>query len=154
MQGTAELEALLAATVADEWTAFPGALQRLWEDERAGETDPAWGTTLFLLAAPRTLIGMGGFTGAPECGIVEFGYGIAPAYRGRGLATEGAKELVRRAFRHPSVVAVEARTRPIPGPSTRVLEKLGLQRIGEQVDPDEGLLWHYRLERCDADRYL
>ncbi len=155
VQSSAALETVLAAKVAQDWSAFPGALQRLWEDERAGLTDQAWGTTLFLLTTPRTLIGMGGFTGGPsERGIVEFGYGIAPEYRGRGLATEAAAELVRRAFRDPNVLAVEARTRPQTGPSTRVLQKLGLLRIGEQLDAEEGRLWHYRLERCNAEIYL
>jgi len=155
VQSSTALETVLTAKVAHDWSAFPGALQRLWEDERAGLTDQAWGTTLFLLTNPRTLIGMGGFTGGPsERGIVEFGYGIAPEYRGRGFATEAAAELVRRAFRDPNVLAVEARTQPQAGPSTRVLEKLGLLHIGERFDDEEGRLWHYRLERRNAAQYL
>ena len=37
-----------------------------------------------------SLIGLGGFKGAPDHGQVEIGYEIAPGYRLRGLATEAA----------------------------------------------------------------
>lgn len=37
--------------------------------------------------------------------------------------------------------------------STGVLTELGFQRIGEDVDPDEGPVWHWRLQVEWASTY-
>ncbi|MFN2541620.1 MAG: GNAT family N-acetyltransferase, partial [Chthoniobacterales bacterium] len=41
------------------------------------------------------VVGMCGFTGPPDAnGVVELAYGVAPAYQGKGYATEAAMALV------------------------------------------------------------
>jgi ribosomal-protein-alanine N-acetyltransferase len=45
------------------------------------------------------LIGRLGFKGKPEHGAVEIGYGIVPAHRQQGYATEAGQVLIARAFR-------------------------------------------------------
>ena len=145
---TSRLAALLQAEIADDWTVFPDALPALREMIGGQPEGHAWGTILFLLREPRTLVGMGGYKGAPSPeGVVEIGYAIAPAFRRRGLATEAARWMVERAFAEPRVLAVDAHTLAEESHSTRVLGALGMVRIGEPVDPDEGPLWHWRLER-------
>jgi ribosomal-protein-alanine N-acetyltransferase len=145
------LDALLSGHVvagfeiADDWERFPGALQATRDAVAADPDSLRWGTRLF--AVDRTLIGWGGFKGAPRNGVVELGYAIAPAWEGRGLATAAVGELLREAFAAPDVRAVIAHTAPRPGPSARVLEKSGFARDGEVPDVELGSAWRFRIER-------
>jgi RimJ/RimL family protein N-acetyltransferase len=78
----------------------------------------------------RTLIGNGGFTGAPDAsGSVEIGYSLLPAWQGRGYGTELTDALASWAFSHERVERVLAVTYPTLIESIRVLEKNGFQRI-------------------------
>jgi RimJ/RimL family protein N-acetyltransferase len=106
-----------------------------------------WGTRLFVLEEPRTLVGWGGFKGPPRDGVVEFGYAIAPAWEGRGLATEAARAMLREAFAEDHVTAVIAHTLAERNASVRVLEKTGFALDGESTDDDVGTVWRFRLDR-------
>ena len=139
---------LLGATVAEGWADFPEVLPRLRNALRQGGIAHGWGTILFVLQDPRTLVGFGGYKGAPsEEGVVEIGCTVAPAFRRQGIASEVVRQLLARAFAEPRVRAVIAHTLAEPNPATRVLEKAGFQRIGERADPERGTIWHWRLER-------
>src|SRR5262245_20045188 len=90
------------------------------------------------------VIGMASFKGPPtEEGLVEIAYGIAPGYQGRGFATEAAQALVEYAVGSGRVRLVRAHTLPTTNASTRVLEKCGFQRVGEVIDPEDGLVWRW-----------
>jgi RimJ/RimL family protein N-acetyltransferase len=91
------------------------------------------------------LIGMCGFTALPDSdGVAEIGYGIAPAYQGKGYATEVANALFDFASRHESVRLVRAHTLAETNASTRVLEKCGFQKVGETIDPENNLpIWRW-----------
>lgn len=145
---SARLSRLLNAAIAPSWVEFPESLPYV-KNKLAEDPDwEEWGTVFFVLEEPRTLVGMGGFKGAPSPdGTVEIGYSIAPDFRGQGLATAAARQLLRRAFASSRVWAVDAHTRPERNASTRVLEKVGMRLLGEISDPKDGLLWHWRLER-------
>jgi len=83
------------------------------------------------------LIGVGGFPGPPDSdGVAEIAYGIAPAYQGKGYATEVANALVDFASRNKSVRLLRAHTLAETNASTRVLEKSGFKKTGETVDPE------------------
>jgi RimJ/RimL family protein N-acetyltransferase len=97
--------------------------------------------------ADNTLIGLGGFKGAPSGGQVEIGYEIAPGYRRQGLATEAAQGMVDHALSNPEVDHVLAHTLPQESPSTMILRRLGLQFIQALDDPDDGPIWRWRLDR-------
>jgi RimJ/RimL family protein N-acetyltransferase len=60
---------------------------------------------------------------------IELGYRLRPAVWGRGLATEGARVLVRRAFTELGVTRVVATTMAVNLGSRRVLEKAGLRHV-------------------------
>ncbi|MFI7675789.1 GNAT family N-acetyltransferase [Actinophytocola sp. NPDC049390] len=62
-------------------------------------------------------------------GDVELGYRLLPSYWGRGLATTGARLLVRRAFAELDVPKVVATTMAVNTDSRRVLEKAGLRHV-------------------------
>ena len=83
------------------------------------------------------LVGMCGFVALPDAnGVVEIGYGIAPACRGKGYATEVAQALVEFASNDERVRTICAHTLPEANASTRVLEKCGFRKTGEIVDSE------------------
>jgi ribosomal-protein-alanine N-acetyltransferase len=147
LAGDRTLERALGCTVADGWEGFPGALRRTRDATAADPGSTRWGTRLFLLDAPRTLVGWGGYKGPPREGVIELGYAIAPSWQGRGLATAAVCELVREGFAEPGVQAIVAHTRAEPGPSPRVLEKAGFRNEGEVPDEAVGTAWRHRLDR-------
>jgi ribosomal-protein-alanine N-acetyltransferase len=90
------------------------------------------------------VVGTCGFKAPPSTdGVVEIAYGVAPEYQGRGYATEAAQALTNYAFASGEVRVVLAHTRPEPNASTRVLTKCGFRRIGEVIDPEDGLVWRW-----------
>jgi RimJ/RimL family protein N-acetyltransferase len=129
--------------VAPGYLEFPEALEQALHSLRAG-APPEWATHLFIHRADAALIGLGGYTHAPVDGGVEIGYGIAPGYRGRGYATEAARQLVDKA-RAAGLDRVIAHTLAEPGASTRVLQHLGFRQVAEMVDPEDGPVWRWEL---------
>jgi ribosomal-protein-alanine N-acetyltransferase len=90
------------------------------------------------------VIGRCGFKGPPDAdGVVEIAYGVTPEHQGKGYATEAAAALVGYAFNDGQVRVVRAHTLPEPNASTRVLSKCGFQRVGEVIDPEDGLVWRW-----------
>lgn len=138
--------ALGGCAVADGWEAFPSALPAARGALAADPEGARWGTRLFILDEPRTLVGWGGFKGPPVDGVVELGYAVAPDFRSRGIASDAVLEMLREAFAHTGVVAVIAHTLAEPNPSTRVLEKTGFLFDGELTDEEDGRLWRWRHE--------
>jgi ribosomal-protein-alanine N-acetyltransferase len=147
LAGPDELGRALGCEVADGWDVFGGALRRTRDALAEDPGSARWGMRFFVLAEPPTLVGFGGFKGPPQDGVVELGYAIAPSWEGRGLATEAARAMLREAFAEPGVRAVLAHTRPEPGASARVLEKVGFVTEGEVPDEQIGTAWRFRVER-------
>ncbi|HEV7607002.1 MAG TPA: GNAT family N-acetyltransferase [Steroidobacteraceae bacterium] len=87
------------------------------------------------------------FKAPPVDGVVEIAYGLHPEHWGKGYATEAAKALVDFAFASGQVRVVRAHTLPQPNASTRVLTKSGFLRVGEVIDPEDGLVWRFERER-------
>ena len=80
---------------------------------------------------------MCGFTGPPnDTGVVEIAYSIAPAYQGKGYATEAARALIEIARAEPAVRLICAHTLAERNASSRVLEKCGLRKVGEAMEDD------------------
>lgn len=100
-----------------------------------------------VLADGDTVVGKGGFKGPPTAdGVVEIAYGVIPDYQGKGYATEAAEALTAYAFNSGKVRVVRAHTLPESNASARVLTKCGFRRIGEVIDPDDGLVWRWEKE--------
>lgn len=108
---------------------------------QANEKDYAW-YTYWLVIVTGQLYGAGlaGFKGIPDSrGEVEIGYGIAPAFQGKGYTTEAVKALITWAFQSPeckSVIAPHTKTSNIA--SNRVLAKVGMRAYEETI---EGISW-------------
>ena len=95
-------------------------------------------------------VGSCGYKGPPGTdGVVEIAYGIEPEYRGRGYARESAAALVDFAVNAGARI-VRAHTRPDNEPSARVLVACGFERLGQVVDPEDGLVWRWELKSAGA----
>ncbi len=101
--------------------------------------------------ASRTVIGIVA-AHADQTSDVEIGYVIAPAYWGKGIATEAVKGLIDTVFRVAAAERVVANSRVINPASRRVLEKCGLNYIDTGLDmlPARGGL--HPCDRFDLDR--
>jgi [ribosomal protein S5]-alanine N-acetyltransferase len=86
-------------------------------------------------------VGSCAFKGPPDAaGTVGLAYVIDPPHRGRGFATEIAEALTEFAFADGRVKIVRGHTKSDNAASVRVLEKCGFQRVGEVIDPEDGLV--------------
>lgn len=93
------------------------------------------------------VVGMGSFKGPPADGMVEIAYAIEPEQQGKGHATGAARALATFAFESGQVRVVRAHTLPDGVASQRVLLKSGFEKIGEVIDPEDGLVWRFELIR-------
>jgi [ribosomal protein S5]-alanine N-acetyltransferase len=113
---------------------------KLTKMARADAATHAWYTYWLIVVAGAPFgAGLAGFKGAPSAGEAEIGYGIDPAYQGRGYVTETVRALIAWAFQEPACRAVVA-----PGTlktniaSNRVLAKVGMTVYAET---DSALSW-------------
>jgi ribosomal-protein-alanine N-acetyltransferase len=139
-----QAEALLGLHIHPDW---PGADIRgyLPYYVRQLSADPSrlgWGIWLMIQRAERLVFGDVGFKGKPDSsGTIDLGYGLVPAYRRRGYGFEAALALRDWAFTQPGVRRITADCLPENVGSARILQKLGMKRIGIS---DDGLwLWEY-----------
>jgi len=104
---------------------------------QADEKYHAW-YTYWLVIVTSQLHGAGlvGFKGIPDSqGEVEIGYGIAPAFQGKGYTTEAVQALITWAFQAPECKAVIApHTKKSNVASNRVLEKVGMRAYAETTE--------------------
>jgi ribosomal-protein-alanine N-acetyltransferase len=102
-----------------------------------------------------TVVGSCGFKGPPDSdGMVELAYGIDPDHRGCGYATEATAALTAFAFADRRVRVVRAHTKPDNEASERVLRKCGFARIGEVMDPEDGLVCRWERTREPTEPLL
>jgi [ribosomal protein S5]-alanine N-acetyltransferase len=95
------------------------------ETERLAGAEALWAITL---AGDDRLIGV--IAVRPHGHKADFGYVIARAHWGRGIATEAARAVIDATFRLPEVTRVWATCSIDNVGSRRVLEKAGLDREG------------------------
>ena len=142
------LAAEMNVKIADNWNAFGAEIfEFVLERLRLDEKQNGWWTYFPILKSENILIGSCGFKGLETDGYVEIGYEVAPAFRNQGLATEMAKGLIAYAFSFDNIKMVIAHTLPKQSASTSVLTKCGMKKMGQLVDPDEGPIWQWRIER-------
>lgn len=128
----------------DEYLPFAGALQYILNAMKASQIWHPWLPYLFLFHPDRALIGLGGFKFVPDSRrVVEIGYSVAPSYQNRGFATSAVRQLIAIAFASGLVDCVCAHTLAEPSASTRVLEKCGMIKVSEVIDPEDGKVWRW-----------
>lgn len=123
---------ILGAEIPSGWPSpeieeiLPLYIQELIHDPEA----LGWGIWI-VIHRGENVVGAAGFKGRPDAeGTVEIGYGVAPACRGQGYATEAVQALVGWAFSHPEVKRVVAECAPDNPASIRVLDKAGFRLTG------------------------
>lgn len=119
---------------------------------KRGES-PQWrAPRLFLLGESSVAIGSAAFMSEPVSRRVEIGYGLAPAYAGRGFATAGVRLMVEEALSQPDVDQVYAETAIGNIASRRVVEKIGFTHIGQRESEHDGRVDQWLLSRAAATR--
>jgi ribosomal-protein-alanine N-acetyltransferase len=111
--------------------------------ERSSGSDP-WVHGFKISHRDGGIVGQCAFKGPPDAaGVVEIAYGINPDQQGKGYATEAAAALADFAFASGKVQVVCAHTLPETNASGRVLTKVGFTKMGEVIDPEDGLVWRW-----------
>jgi ribosomal-protein-alanine N-acetyltransferase len=110
--------------------------------------DWLWSTNWLIISLlDRMVVGGCAFHGpANPDGEVEVGYGLAPAFRGKGYMTEAIECLINWAFTQDNIAAITAETDKDNLPSQHVLNRLGLHVVREN---DTSLWW-----RVDKSEWL
>jgi RimJ/RimL family protein N-acetyltransferase len=137
------LASIEAMSPSDRAQVSPAWLERL---KAAAPTDPWMTGFSMVLRESGAVIGNCGYKGPPGAeGVVEIAYGVAPEHQGKGYATEAARALSEFAYSSGAVRLVIAHTLPMASASTSVLTKCGFTRVGDVIDPDDGLVWRWEL---------
>ncbi len=96
-----------------------------------GDFPETWGLWLMFRPGDRILAGSLGFTGPPDAsGTVEIGYGVLPAFRGKGYAREAVRAIIAWAGNCAGVSRIIAHCEPDNTPSVRVLMGAGMHLSG------------------------
>lgn len=148
IEGREALSQSLHVTISEEWNDFETAPYLYVRDKlKLNPAEAPWWMWLAILKDENLLVGQCGYKGPPNDGMVEFGYAVVPSYRGIGLATEIAAVLIDHAFSFPEINHVLAHTLAEENASVKILKKSGLQFVTEINDPDDGLIWQWRLDK-------
>lgn len=110
--------------------------------QKAEASRHAW-LTYWLIVIKEGNVGAGlvGFKGFPdENGSTEIGYGLDPAYQGKGYMSEAIQGLADWAFAHPFCRVITASEVENPA-SRRLLERLGAQLVSAS---DHSTSWEIR----------
>jgi RimJ/RimL family protein N-acetyltransferase len=110
--------------------------------EKSAEQDP-WVHGFHVVNDAGLTVGLCAFKGPPVDGMVEIAYAIEPEHQGKGYATDAARQITAFAFASGQVRIVRAHTLPDGIASQHVLLKAGFKKIGEVVDPEDGLVWRF-----------
>lgn len=95
------------------------------------------------------LAGVVGYKGAPDVtGQVEIGYSVVVELQRRGIAKAAVRELCIDAF-HQGAETIIAHTLPTLIASQGVLRKVGFKPSQTIIDPNDGEVWQYQLQRAN-----
>jgi [ribosomal protein S5]-alanine N-acetyltransferase len=96
----------------------------------------------------KIIVGTCAFKGGPDQErSVEIAYFTYPDLEGKGYATAMAHTLIQMARSHPEAPRIIAHTLPHSNASTRVLQKVGMQFVGNAVDPEDGPVWRWEFDQ-------
>ncbi|HEY7509324.1 MAG TPA: GNAT family N-acetyltransferase [Vicinamibacteria bacterium] len=126
------------------WDGRPVAAARVRDVIAASEADFAargFGLWALLLGGDAgAVVGFSGLRVEAESGRVELLFALDPAAWGRGLATEAARAVLDDAFRRLRLPRVFAGANPANEASLRVLERVGMHRLGSRQTALEELV--------------
>lgn len=132
---------LIGAAIPDGWPdqELAGLLSLYVEWVRTDPSIVGYGPWIVIAKGEGFVVGSAGFIGKPSSDrSIELGFGIHHDFRNRGYASEAARSLMNWGLDKPAVERVVATCDPDNLPSVRVLEKIGMSRVG---NVDDQLLW-------------
>lgn len=93
------------------------------------------------------IIGSAGFHDFPdERGMIEIGFGIAPEKQRNGFGTELLLGMWKMISSRPDVKILRYTVSPTNVPSLHIINKFAFAKVGEQIDPDDGLELIYEIK--------
>ena len=98
------------------------------------------GLVLAISKKERVLVGSAGFHDFPdEKGMIEIGFGIVPERQNLGFGFELLKGMWEFISKNPNVKILRYTVSPSNEPSMHIINKLGFEKVGEQIDDEDGL---------------
>ena len=87
----------------------------------------------------REIVGSISFHGPPdEQGMMEIGLGVHPDFHRRGYATEALTGMWTWVVEQPGVELLRYTVAPDNFASVALVKKFGFERVGQQIDPEDG----------------
>ena len=98
------------------------------------------GLVLAISKSDNEIIGSAGFHDFPnEVGMIEIGFGIVPEKQNQGFGKELLLGMWEMICKRTDVKVLRYTVSPENGPSIHIINKMGFTKIGEQMDPEDGL---------------
>ena len=87
----------------------------------------------------REIVGSTSFHGPPDVqGMMEIGLGVHTDFQRRGYATEALTAMWSWVINQPGVELLRYTVDPSNEASVAVIKKFGFERVGQQIDPEDG----------------
>lgn len=113
------------------------------------KANPAYaeiGIVIAILKDSKEIIGSAGFHDFPnENGMIEIGFGIVPEHQNQGLGKELLFGMWKLISSYPGVKTLRYTVSPNNAPSIHIIESLDFQKVGEQMDEEDGLELIYEM---------
>jgi ribosomal-protein-alanine N-acetyltransferase len=141
-----EAARLIGADIPPDWPTSEELLRLRLRQLRRDPYLEAWLLRAIVWRDAPCMVGHIGFHGAPGAAhldtyaphAAELGYTTFPHARGRGIATEAARALMRWAYTE-GVRNFVVSIRPDNVPSLAIAQNLGFRRVGQHIDEEDGL---------------
>ena len=105
--------------------------------------DPSFAELGLILAISKDaseIVGSAGFHDFPnKAGMIEVGFRIVEEKQNQGLGTELVLGMWNWICQRPDVKVLRYTVSPDNAPSMKIIKKLSFEKVGEQIDPDDGL---------------
>lgn len=142
-----EASQMLGVDIAPDWFDEQWLMRLRLNDLQRDSALQPWLLRAIIHSTSNSMVGHIGFHTAPNPaylndiapGGIEVGYTIFPAYRRQGYATEACRGLMDWAHTEHAINRFILSIAPDNTPSLRIAHRLGFIRIGEHVDPEDGI---------------
>ena len=109
-------------------------------DVRANPENIRWYFRAIVDRSRNLVVGGTSFHAGPdERGMIEIGLGVHESEQGKGFATEAVRGMWSWAAKQPGVKFLRYTVDPNNTSSIKVISKLGVPQVGEQIDEVDGL---------------
>ena len=104
--------------------------------------NPGFAEIAIILAIEKSsheIVGSAGFHDFPnEVGMIEIGFGIVPERQNQGFGKELLHGMWSQIVKRPDVKTLRYTVSPTNAPSMRIIESMGFEFKGEQIDEIDG----------------